>query len=134
MDPRNALAAALGDPIDKLYADNDSVPLEQGLGLRDEYRFGLYSFCASVNGSQGICSNISTANRFEPFTVILADMPANYSQISESFISMGSFIDSSYLGSFSNGAYYLILIGTVATALAFITYAIPSSASVRPPR
>ena len=128
---RNALAVALGDPIDSLYATNDSVPLEQHLGLRDHYRFGFYSFCGSVNGSSGLCSNISAANRFEPFTVILADMPANYSQISESFISMGSFIDSSYLGSFSNGAYYLILIGTVATALALITYAILSSASVR---
>ena len=49
-------------------------------------------------------------------------MPTNYSRISSSLINVGTFIDSNYLGSFSNGAYYLILIGTVATALAFVTY------------
>ncbi|KAH9911428.1 Glucanosyltransferase-domain-containing protein [Epithele typhae] len=116
----DGLAVALGDPIFGLYAANDTIPLERHLGLRDEYRFGLYGWCASVSGT-GLCSNVSAGNRFEPFTVILADMPSNYSSITTSLLTRGTFIDSDYLGSFTNGAYYLILIGTIATALTFFT-------------
>ena len=85
------------------------------------YKFGLYSYCGYLNGTQGICSNVSTANRFEPFRVITADMLANYTGFTTALITQGTFIDSNYLGDFTNGAWYLILIGTVATALAFIT-------------
>ncbi|RPD63253.1 hypothetical protein L226DRAFT_451078 [Lentinus tigrinus ALCF2SS1-7] len=115
------LAVALGDPIEGLYTNNASAPLEDQQGLRQLYKFGLYSHCGYVNGSQGICSNVSAANRFEPLRVITADMLANYTQFTNAIITQGTFIDSNYLGDFTNGAYYLILIGTVATALAFIT-------------
>ena len=91
------------------------------------YKFGLYSHCAYVNETAGICSNSSTANRFEPFTVIIADMAANYSSITDALVTGTTFSDSQYLGNFSNGAYYLLLIGTICAALALITYASPLS-------
>ncbi|KAI0757284.1 Glucanosyltransferase-domain-containing protein [Daedaleopsis nitida] len=115
------LEVALGDPISGLYTDNASAPLEDMQGIRQMYKFGLYSHCGFVNDSQGLCSNISTANRFQPFTVLTADMLTNYSQITNAIITGGTFIDSDYLGEFSNAAWYLILIGTVAAALALIT-------------
>ncbi|TFK93557.1 carbohydrate-binding module family 43 protein [Polyporus arcularius HHB13444] len=115
------LAVALGDPIEGLYTDNASAPLEDGQGLRQLYKFGLYSHCGYINGSHGICSNVSAANRFEPLVVTTADMLANYTQFTDAIITQGTFVDSNYLGDFTNGAYYLILIGTVATALALIT-------------
>lgn len=80
-----------------------------------------------MNGSHGICSNVSAADRFEPLTVITADMLANYTQFTNAIITQGTFIDSNYLGDFTNGAYYLVLIGTVATALALITYVTQST-------
>ena len=118
---RQGLAAALGDPIGGLYATNASAPLQQKEGIRDMYKFGLYSYCGYLNGTQGICSNVSTANRFEPFRVITADMLANYTGFTTALITQGTFIDSNYLGDFTNGAWYLILIGTVAAALALLS-------------
>ncbi|CAL1696336.1 unnamed protein product [Somion occarium] len=116
------LAAAINpDPVTGLFTDNASAPLEQGLGLRNVYKFGLYSHCAYVNETAGLCSNTSAANRFEPFSVITADMAANFTALSNALVTNTTFTDSSYLGNFSNGAYYLLLIGTICAALALIT-------------
>ncbi|KAI0374477.1 hypothetical protein BV20DRAFT_1049270 [Pilatotrama ljubarskyi] len=115
------LAAALGDPIFGLYTDNASAPLQAQQGIRDLYKYGLYSYCGYVNGSQGICSNTSAANRFEPFGNMVADMSMNYSGVTTALITQGTFIDSNYLGDFTNGAYYLIIIGSVCSALALFT-------------
>lgn len=116
---RAGLAGALGDPIEGLYTDNASAPLQAHAGLRNLYRFGLYSYCAYVNTSHGTCSNHSTANRWEPFNVITADMALNYSIVTDELIPSDAFTDSQYIGDFTNGAWYLLLIGTMCTALAF---------------
>ncbi|KAI8995412.1 Glucanosyltransferase-domain-containing protein [Trametes punicea] len=115
-----ALAVALGDPITGLYADNATAPLAEQQGLRDLYKFGLYSYCGYVNGT-GVCSNSTAANRFQPFTAITSDMIANYTAFTVALVTEGAFIDSSYLGNFTNGAYYLIIIGSVCAALALFT-------------
>ncbi|KAI0639101.1 Glucanosyltransferase-domain-containing protein [Trametes polyzona] len=114
------LAAALGDPISGLYTDNASAPLQAMQGVRELYKFGLYSYCGYVNGS-GICSNTSAATRWEPFNVITSDMLSNYSGFTTALITQGTFIDSNYLGDFTRGAYYLIIIGSVCTAMALLT-------------
>lgn len=90
------------------------------LGIRENYKFGLYSYCGYVNGS-GICSNTSAATRWEPFSVIVADMRSNYSGVTTALITEGTFIDSDYLGEFTKGAYYLIIIGSVCAAMALLT-------------
>lgn len=110
------------DPINGLYTTNDSAPLAQQAGLRQEYKFGLYAYCGYVNSSShGLCSNSSAANRFRPYNVIRADMTFNYSTISDAVITNTTFIDANYLGDFTNAAWYLILIGTICAALAFVT-------------
>ncbi|KAI9066719.1 carbohydrate-binding module family 43 protein [Trametes sanguinea] len=115
-----ALAIALGDPISGLYATNATAPLAQQQGLRDTYKFGLYSYCGYLNGT-GVCSNTTAASRFQPFTALTSDMLTNYTGFTTALITQGTFIDSPYLGNFTNGAYYLIIIGSVATALALFT-------------
>ncbi|CCM01614.1 uncharacterized protein FIBRA_03675 [Fibroporia radiculosa] len=112
------LHGALSDPIEGLYTDNASAPLQQRAGLRNFYDFGLYSYCAYVNTTHGTCSNTSAGNRFQPFQVITADMLSNYSGYTDYIISPTTFTDSTYLGDFSNGAYYLLLIGTICAAVA----------------
>ncbi|PCH33352.1 hypothetical protein WOLCODRAFT_135078 [Wolfiporia cocos MD-104 SS10] len=112
------LYEALDVPIEGLYTNDSGAPLQQQAGLRQFYRFGLYSYCAYIDDTHGTCSNISAANRFEPFTVITADMLSNYSSYTDSILESITFTDSSYLGEFSNGAYYLLIIGTVCAALA----------------
>lgn len=120
---REGLYAALSDPIHGLYTTNASAPLQQQAGLRNYYDWGLYGYCAYVNTTAGTCSNMTAANRFQPYNVITSDMLGNYSSFTDYIITSGTFIDSPYLGNFTNGAYYLLLIGTVCAALALIWWA-----------
>lgn len=117
-----ALAAATApDPVTGLYTDNSSEPLGEHAGLRNFYNFGLYSYCAYVDASQGACSKHVTANKLQPYEAFLGDIPTNYTGLTNSFIPTTTFIDSQYLGEFSRGAYYLLLLGSIATALALFT-------------
>ena len=121
----NALADATGDPVDDLYAQNTTVALGEGEGLRQLYEFGLYSFCAYINitgDMQGNCSNHTTAQRFQPYAIALADMPSKFASLSQSFIPQDlTFTNSRYLGEFSHAAYYLLLLGSICAALAMLT-------------
>jgi len=116
-----ALSQAFNDPIQGLYTNNASAPLGQGAGLRQQYEFGLYSYCTYVNASAGQCSNHSTAFRFQPYTIITSDMLTNYSQLTTYIFADTNFIDSSYLGTNSHVAYYFLLLGTLLTALSLFT-------------
>ena len=60
--------------------------------------------------------------KLQPFTDIIGDMPANYSSLTTALIPDFTFVDSQYLGDFSRGAYYLLLLGTVAAALALFMF------------
>ena len=121
-----ALAAAVApDPVSGLYTDNSSAPLGQHSGLRNNYDWGLYRYCAYVNDTHGTCSPHVTANRLQPYEAITSDMPQAYTIITNALVPTTTFGDSQYLGEFTRGAYYLLLLGSVATALAFITYVCP---------
>lgn len=117
---REGLYAALSDPIHGLYTANASAPLQQQAGLRNFYDWGLYGYCAYVNTTAGTCSNMTAANRFQPYNVITSDMLGNYSSFTDYIITSSTFIDSTYLGNFTNGAYYLLLLGTICAAMALI--------------
>lgn len=104
-----------------LYTDNSSTPLGQHLGLRNFYDFGLYSYCAYVNETHGICSRTATANKLRPYDAFLGDISLNYTAETNEFVPTVTFKDSQYLGEFSRGAYYLLLLGSIATALALFT-------------
>lgn len=54
-------------------------------------------------------------------------MLKNYSDFTTALITQGTFIDSDYLGEFTNGAYYLIIIGSVCAALALLTLVMHSN-------
>jgi hypothetical protein len=113
-----ALGAAFNpDPINGLYTSNSSAPLGVQAGLRQLYEFGLYSHCAYVNKAAGICSNTTVANKFLPYDAITSDMATNYTQATDVFLKGTTFHNSSYLGTQSKAAYYLILLGSMCTAL-----------------
>jgi len=114
----NALFIAQSDPVDGLYTQNASAPLQQEAGLRQLYAWGFYSYCAYTSPEQGICSNTTIGHKFLPFDTLLADVPARYQAETKFIITPTSFTDSRFLGSLSRGGYYLGLIGTVLTALA----------------
>ena len=117
-----AVAAAVApDPVNGLYTDNASTPLQQHLGLRNNYDWGLYQYCAYVNDTHGTCSSHVTANRLQPFEALTSDMNDNFARLTSALIPTTTFGDSQYLGEFTRGAYYLLLLGTIAAALAFFT-------------
>jgi len=115
-----ALANATFDPIEGLNTTNGTAPLQQRLGLRQYYEFGLYSYCGYIN-STGICGNHTAAAPFHPFQAITGDMATNYSSLTTVILSNTTLIDSEYLGQSSSAAYYLILLGTILTAVTFFT-------------
>ena len=57
--------------------------------------------------------------KLQPFDRVLGDIPENFTSLTTFLIPSNTFIDSQYLGEFSRGAYYLLLLGTVVAALAF---------------
>jgi hypothetical protein len=138
----DALASATQDPIQGLYTSNSSLDLGHHLGLRDDYRFGLYSHCAYVaparaanatnstssSGSGGTCANHTTGAPYRPYSAITVDMASNYTNLTNLILpaSATRFRDEDALGAYTTGAYYLILLGTIATALAFLMSVLPA--------
>jgi len=117
----NALFAAFSDPILGLYTDNVSAPLNVRAGLRQLYKFGLYSHCAYVNETAGLCGNTTTAYQFRPYTVITSDMLSNYSGYTDAIIHNATFANSSLLGNDSRSAYYLLLLGSILATISLAT-------------
>jgi hypothetical protein len=109
-----------------LYGLNASEPVGESKGLREGYRFGLYSYCGFVNTSgHGSCSNETIARKYNPYNAIKADMGTNYSSLTDSILETyqeghTGFQASSTLGNYTTAAYYLILLATICVGLAFI--------------
>jgi hypothetical protein len=114
------LAQGLGDPITGLYATNASAPLQKGLGIRQVYKFGLYSYCGYLNNTAGICTNNTVANKYQPYDALLADMSLNYSALTIYIINGTSSFESQFIGAHTRSAYYLILVGTICAFLALV--------------
>jgi len=114
------LAQGLGDPISGLYASNASAPLKAQAGIRQLYKFGLYSYCGYLNTTAGTCTNTTVANGYQPYQAILTDMSLNYSALTIFIINGTSTFENQSLTNHTHSAYYLILIGTVSAFLALV--------------
>ncbi|KAF8634491.1 hypothetical protein AX15_000929 [Amanita polypyramis BW_CC] len=119
---REALNNALFDPILGLYTTNASAPLQEGLGLRQYYEFGLYSYCGYINSTAGTCGNHTAGSQFRPYDALTSDMIANFSSITSVVLTNTTLIDSKYLGQSSRAAYWMLLLGAIFTAVTFIAY------------
>ncbi|BGP35871.1 hypothetical protein JCM10296v2_007723 [Rhodotorula toruloides] len=90
-------------------------------GLRKTYEWGLWSYC-STNGNIGsprsYCIDRSINERFEPAQVLMEDIPTQYSDLLQKVLPSNVFTADNYLGSYTEGASYVILAGSLATALA----------------
>lgn len=99
-----------------LYNTTADAPLGHSLGLRHEYRWGLYHYCAYIlePTTTGVCSNTTFSLAWTPFEALRDDVsPKYFVQVNEFIIS--SLRDSPYLGTLSRVAYWLILVATIAT-------------------
>ncbi|GLB36498.1 putative SUR7/PalI family protein [Lyophyllum shimeji] len=116
-----ALQISFADPFDDIYTNNASAPLGVKAGLRQFYEFGLYSHCAYVNSSHGMCGNLTVGQQYRPYDAIASDMAANFSLITAALVSGTTFEDSHYLGQATQAAYWMLLLGTICAALALLT-------------
>ena len=90
-------------------------------GLRRFYAFGLYSHCAYVDTTHGICGNQTIGEQFRPYDAVTSDMAANYSRITAALVSGTNFQSSIYLGQSTKAAYWLLLLGAACAAAALLT-------------
>lgn len=110
------------DPVAGLYTSNSSAPLEAAAGLRQIYKFGIYSHCGYVNETAGRCGNQTIGEQFKPYDAITSDMIESWAIFSQSFIpDSGTFRNSGFLGHNSKAAYWMLLLGMLCGAAAFIT-------------
>ncbi|KAJ7693647.1 actin cortical patch SUR7/pH-response regulator pali [Mycena rosella] len=117
-----AVHVAIFDPVDHLYTNDSSAPLEFGAGLRQFYLFGLYSHCGYVNTSAGTCTNKTVQNEFQPYAALTSDMLQNYTDLTNFLLGGTAFEDSTdSLGGSSRAAYWMLLLGTICAALALLT-------------
>jgi len=117
----DAIHSAIIDPVFGLYTNNASAPLQDGAGLRQTYKFGIYSHCAYVNNTAGRCGNETIGEQFKPYDAITTDMSGNWTIFSQSFIpDSTTFRNSNFLGHNSKAAYWMLLLGMLCGAAAFI--------------
>ena len=117
---RIALSFALPDPILGLYTDNASAPLNAQAGLRRVYKFGLYSHCAYVDETAGLCTKANGLYIFQPYKAITSDMPSNYSDHTNAIIHNTTFANSILLGGSSHLARRFLLSGATVALMALI--------------
>lgn len=122
----DTLEVALLDPVDDLYTSNASAPLGEQQGLRELYRWGLYSYGGFIgieNGTtnNGTISNETAGYQYRPYDALLNDMPERYRVITDAIITDMAFTDSSYLGSMTKAAYWMLLLATITTFLAMLS-------------
>jgi hypothetical protein len=105
--------------------------------------FGLYTYCGFISPTTihppnrsppienatlaallgpGQCSNHTVAQKYHPYEALLADMASNYTKFTDAILPAenNGFRDSGSLGTYTTGAYYLILLATIAVGLAFV--------------
>ncbi|KZV92111.1 hypothetical protein EXIGLDRAFT_82609 [Exidia glandulosa HHB12029] len=111
------LESATGDQTPGLYNTTADAPLGERLGLRQTYKWGLYSYCGYVNAREGTCSNTTIANRFRPLDAIINDTPQLFSVQTRFLLAPLNSTNGSIL---SLAAYYLLLIGSIFTFLAML--------------
>jgi hypothetical protein len=59
---------------------------------------------------------------FTPYDYLTSDMLSNYTILSNNFIPETTFRDSAYLSQTGKAAYWMLLLGTISSFLAIVTY------------
>jgi len=121
------LTAATGDASPGFYSSRPQDPLGQHLGIRKIYEWGFYGYCGYVDRAKGagLCTaegNSSFGTPFDPKGAILADAPSNYTTLLDLLIQEPTPIGMVSRNKMTSSAgFAFIFIGSLSTALAFLT-------------
>lgn len=72
------LQGATNKTVAGLYDSKSTDHMGKNLGLRQEYRWGLYDSCGYQKDGSGICNGTSFGKGFDPFGAMLADTPSAF--------------------------------------------------------
>ncbi|GAA6014566.1 hypothetical protein JCM11491_004543 [Sporobolomyces phaffii] len=89
-------------------------------GLRKTYEWGLWSYCSSNGGvgdDRSYCEDATIYPAFQPAKVLMADIPQDYSNALSETLPNNVFTADDYLGNYTRAASYLVMAGSLATAL-----------------
>ncbi|GAA5876697.1 hypothetical protein JCM1840_000764 [Sporobolomyces johnsonii] len=90
-------------------------------GLRKIYEWGLWSYCPTndgLGGDRSYCEDRTINPAFQPAKVLMEDIPTEYSNVLSEVLPDNVFTADGYLGNYTQAASYLIMVGSLATALA----------------
>ncbi|GAA5877843.1 hypothetical protein JCM16303_000257 [Sporobolomyces ruberrimus] len=90
-------------------------------GLRKTYEWGLWSYCSSNGGvgdERSYCEDATIYPAFRPSKVLMADIPQEYANALTETLPDNVFTADDYLRNFTRAASYLIMVGSLASALA----------------
>lgn len=107
--------------VDSVFASNQAAPELAGNGLKDQYRWGLYSFCGGSEDFKTLaCDQRSFGYDFQPITVLQEDINSQYRQFVSQALPANVLQDQSYLTRFTNAANYIAFVATVVIGAAFL--------------
>lgn len=131
---QDALAAAndLGiTNLTDLYAKPaESTATREGShdGLREEYSYGVWSFCAGASqDSPDYCTPRRFGAPFSPVAQLEADLPEKYTDQFTKTLPSSIFTDNTYLENFTKAASLLAFAGSAAVGLGWLTSLLPWS-------
>lgn len=105
-----------------LFASDQTAAELANQGLKYNYYWGMYSFCAGQGKNDDrSCSDRYIGYRWEPAQVLADDAQSTYSSEITTALGDSTFTDSHYLGLLSRVANVILLVGTILTGLAFLT-------------
>ncbi|TIA94960.1 hypothetical protein E3P92_00623 [Wallemia ichthyophaga] len=119
--------------VSTLYANDSEAALGQSLGVRQEYYFGQYSYCGTIEDRRdGVCELARDADshfisRLDPYTYIIEDTPENLKDAVRQHLeaSQSTFTSSDYLREYSAAGYWLIFLSAIFTGVALFAGLIP---------
>lgn len=107
--------------VDSIYASSQNSPELAGNGIKDDYRWGVYGFCAGqFSGGNVACTKQHFGYEYQPLQVIESDINSQYRSYVQDTVSSSTFQDSKYLGDFTHASSIIVFAATVMIGLAFL--------------
>ncbi|WFD21283.1 hypothetical protein MCAP1_003544 [Malassezia caprae] len=104
------------DALSQFMTKSFSNSLGQGLGLREQYSWGLYNYCGGSSDFENVaCEDRSFGHRINLPEAIKADLPEGKTSAAD-----GQYSNQDNINRYTRAAFYLLFVGTIIAGVAFI--------------
>lgn len=103
------------DALSEFMTKSFSNPLGQGLGLREQYSWGLYNYCGGSSDVEHVaCEDKTFGHRINIPRAIQVDLPDGKSSAVD-----GQYPNQNNINRYTRAAFYLLFVGTIIAGVAF---------------